>query len=574
MDFVSDRKFHFAGCTLDLGRISLTRAGEELPLRPKSFDVLRYLVENPGRLVGKEELFEKVWAGVAVTDDSLVQCIKDIRDALGDDDHSIVKTLPRRGYMFAAEVTDGALATAPADLWPDQASIAAPATTRGPRPRWARNALAVCAALLLFGGGAWWLRDRAAAPPTDSAPAPASADAASSVEVHSKPAIAVLPFVSLSESSKDDYFADGLTEDIISALGRFAELSVRSRGAVFAFKGKSPQPNEIGRTLDVRYVVEGSVRRGPEQVRIAVRLTDAARGTVLWSQQYDATPKDIFGIGDDIVRRIAGTLAVRLTGLELTRIAAKPPASLEAYDLVLRGREALWRMTRVSNFQARSMFEDALALDANYVPAMIGLGMVESAAIAQGWTADPGAALQRAERLAERVLGIDETYPGGHHLLGRVHMWRDDLERAIDAIRRAIALNPSDPDSHLTLGVPLLWQGDLDGAIAAFETVTRFEPDTTNYIAIHLGMAYVLAGRSGDAIRLIERALARDRTNVFTNIVLAAALAEAGRAEEAARQAATVRKLAPFLRIEQVGSKFRPPELRQKLATALQKAGL
>src|SRR5205085_4586618 len=232
---------------------------------------------------------------------------------------------------------------------------------------------AVAAAILLIAAGAaWWaLREPAAAPQPVAAavspPAPIPAARAS---------IAVLPFTQLGGGSTGDYFADGLTEDIIAALGRFRELSVIARAAVFAYKGKNPTPAEVGRDLKVRYVVEGSVRRTPERVRVSVSLTDTSRSAVLWSEKYDAEPKDIFSVQDQITRRISGALAVRVTSLELARSAAKPADSLEAYELVLRGRALIVRQTRAANAEARSPFERAIELDPKYAPAYVGLANV------------------------------------------------------------------------------------------------------------------------------------------------------------------------------------------------------
>src|SRR5207248_5045724 len=190
-----------------------------------------------------------------------------------------------------------------------------------------------------------------------------------------------------------DYFAAGLSEDIIAALGRFRELSVIARAAVFAYKGKSPTPAEVGRDLKVRYVVEGSVRRTPERVRVSVSLTDTSRSAVLWSEKYDTEPKDIFSVQDQITRRISGALAVRVTSLELARSAAKPADSLEAYELVLRGRALSARQTRAANAEARSLFERAIELDPKYAPAYVGLANVNLRAALVGWTQDPGEAL-------------------------------------------------------------------------------------------------------------------------------------------------------------------------------------
>src|SRR5438477_11501173 len=162
-----------------------------------------------------------------------------------------------------------------------------------------------------------------------------------------------------------------MTEDIISALGRFRDLSVIARAAVFAYKGKTPSPAEVGRDLKVGYVVDGSVRRSAERLRVSASLTDTARSALLWSEKYDVEPKDIFSVQDQITRRVSGALAARVTSLELARSAAKPPSNLEAYDLVLRGRDLLMRLTRPANAEARSLFDQAIALDSNDAPSYV-----------------------------------------------------------------------------------------------------------------------------------------------------------------------------------------------------------
>ena len=438
-----------------------------------------------------------------------------------------------------------------------------------PVKRGHRAALAAVLAivLILAGAGAWWaVRDSPPASRTAAAPPSSSTDL--------RPTVAVLPLVSLAEGTKDDYFADGLTEDILSALGRFSEFTVRSHNAVFAYKGKNPRPEEVGRDLDLRYVVDGSIRRSPERVRISVRLTAAARNVLLWSENYDVAPNEIFSVQDDITRRIAGTLASRLTNLELTKANTKPPSSMEAYDLVLRGRDLFGRVNRSANSQARALFERAIELDPGYAPAYIGLGLVELNGVMQGWTADPEATLQRAEALGQKAIALDSTSAGAHALLGSTYIRYADYDRALDEMRRALELNNSDPNAYAGLGTALLWSGDVEGSVKALETASKLGLEFTRNDLFILGTAYLLADRSADAVRTLERALERTKLDVYSYAILAAAYAEAGRQADALRQAASVRELDPRFDSADFGSLLRKPELRTKLGAALKKAGL
>jgi TolB-like protein len=386
--------------------------------------------------------------------------------------------------------------------------------------------------------------------------------------------IAVLPLEALGAEGGSDYFADGLTEDIIAALGRFRDLSVMSLGAVFAYKGKHPPPMEVGRDLKVRYVVEGFIRRGPERIRVSVSLTDTNRSAVLWSEKYDAEPKDIFAVQDQITRRISGALALRVTSLELASSAAKPPNNLEAYDLVLRGRDLLSRLTRPANAQARTLFERAIALDPNYAPAYVGLGQVDMRASNQGWTQDPGESLARAEKLAQKAIALDDLNSGAHALLGDAAAQFGDYDRALEELKRAIDLNGSDAESYDHLVTVLLYEGDLAGAIAGGELVTQFQPEIPDGVAFTLSVAYILADRGADAVRILERALDRNPGHLYMNVMLAAAYGAVGRQQDAERQADRVHQRFPTFSRDRFGSALRDASLRAKLDRTLEKAGL
>jgi adenylate cyclase len=435
-------------------------------------------------------------------------------------------------------------------------------TPRIGRYYWIAALLAII--IIAAGASAWWLVKK-----SSTAPMP---DVASAPTPHAS--IAVLPFASLDAEGNSDYFADGLTEDIISALGRFRDLSVMSRGAVFAYKGKRSTPAEVGRDLRVRYVVDGSIRRAAERIRVSVSLTDTNRSAILWSERYDVEPKDVFAVQDQITRKISGALAVRVTSLELARSAAKPPNSLEAYDLVLRGRDLLSRLTRSANAQARALFERAITLDPSYSPGYVGLGRVNLNSVTQGWTQFSGEALERAGNLARTAIELDDHYGAAHALLGDVAVHFGEYDRALDELKRAVDLNGSDAESYASLAAVSLYAGNIDDAIAAGELVAQFQPDIPVRLSVELGLAYILAERDMDAVRVLERAVDRNPEHLYSNVMLAAAYAAGGRQQEAQQLAERVRQRFPTFSRDQLGLALRDPKLREKLDYTLQRAGL
>ncbi len=290
-------------------------------------------------------------------------------------------------------------------------------------PRLRRRSLIIAASTVLLAivcaGAGWTLLRAPAVPVTASAPK-ALAD---------RQQIAILPLRTI--GGGDEYFADGLTEDIIAALGRFPELSVRARSAVMAYKDHPATPAAIGQALDVRYIVEGSVRRADDRVRAEIRLIDVSVGAVLWSETYDAEVKDIFVVQDDITRRVAGTLAVHLNTLAVADAAAKPVANLEAYDLVQRGRERLNRLSRSSNNDARVLFERAVALDPTYAPAYVGLAQIDLNLVNFGWTGAPQDTLARAISRAKNAVALQPDNPAAHAVLGRAFDQAGDYDEAL-----------------------------------------------------------------------------------------------------------------------------------------------
>jgi len=316
------------------------------------------------------------------------------------------------------------------------------------------------------------------------------------------------------------------------------------------------------------------VRRSAGRLRISVQLADALNGALIWADQYDTDASQVIAVQDDITRSITGALAVRLTNVEQARVAAKPPASLEAYDLVLRGRDLLSRLTRTATSNARTMFERAIELDPSYAPAYVGLGRVDLVAVHLGWTPDPAGALRRAEMLAKKAIGIDEFNPAAHALLGKIHTRLGEYDRAVEALRHALALNPSDPENHAGLGDALLWSGETDEARKLLEIAARLDPKLPSQDLFNLGVAYFLLGQHGAAAQVFERTVARQDGNQFIHAMLAAIYADAGRKDDASREVTEVRRRNPLFDLETFGTLFRNPAHREKIVAALRQAGM
>ena len=453
--------------------------------------------------------------------------------------------------------------------------IAASGVAPRPRKRGRRGAIAA-AALVVLAAAAWlavgtspegWKRGLWRLSTLFGSQAPVAS---------SRAAIAVLPFANRSGDASRDYFSDGVTEDIINALARFSGVSVISRNGVQAYKGRQATPEEISRELGVRYIVQGSVNQAGDRLRVAVELSDAARGTQLWSERYEGAGREVFEIQDRIVKDIAGALAVKLTRLEQQRVSAKPAGSPEAYDLVLRARAEMNRGTRSANRMARDMLAQAINAAPTYAEAIVALAEAESLRSQLGWREDPEAGMQRAEDLAKRALAIDD--PGAnaraHGLLGRANAFFARYPEALAEADRAIALNASDDLAHALRAEVLLYLGRIEESIVAGETARRFDPQLGSDAGFVLAMAYYMAGRMREAIALGDAFIARYPENAFLHAIKAAALAQEGRLAEAKLAAEQVRRFSPFFQVEVFGTRFVQPEHRARAQEGLRKAGL
>lgn len=443
----------------------------------------------------------------------------------------------------------------------------APARRDWVRPTAAIAAVAVIAgALAVFTG----LSDKLAAL------LPGSRVAVQQTDGTERAAIAVLPFSDQGDDARREYFSDGMTEDVINALGRFSGIRVSAYNAVRPYKGRNPTHEEIGRELGVRYVAQGSVRRTESRLRVSVQLSDARTGALLWSDRYEDDLGKVFEIQDRIVMKIVGALAVKLTRLEQQRAFAKPTDSLEAYDLVLRARALLNRVERSASVEARALLEKAIQLAPQYAEAYVVFSVAEYYRGVFGWVEDVEDAVRRSERLAKHALALDD--PGAHARayasLATAYAFLQRLDEALIAADRALELNPSDYVSYETRGSVLLWLGKIDEAIAAKQTALQFSPRLEPSSGVSFALAYYMAGRYRDAIALADPLLLRAPQNVFLHAVRAASLAQLGEMEEAKRAAQRVQALSPFFQVEVFGSRFVKPEHRAQIQAGLRKAGL
>jgi adenylate cyclase len=372
--------------------------------------------------------------------------------------------------------------------------------------------------------------------------------------------IAVLPFANQSGDPKRDYFSDGITEDVINALGRFSGVMVISRNAVQAYKARPVTSAEISRELGVRYIAQGSVREADGKLRVVVELSDAQKGAQLWSERYEGAGADVFEIQDRIVRNIVGALAVKLTRIEQQRVFTIPTDSLEAYDLVLRARSLLERDNRGANREARDLLARAQKLAPEYAEIYSALGQAEVQRAQYGWIEDAAEGLKRAEELGRRVLASPDqrAHARGHALIAFVYGYQHRFEEALIHAERAIELNASDSMAVYRRGSALLFVGRIDEAIVAMESAKRYEPHAGT--RINLALAYHVAGRYRDALAEVDRLLTRAPQLATLHAIRAATLSQLGYADEARRAVEQVRRLSPYFQVENYGTGFTNPE--------------
>jgi adenylate cyclase len=390
-----------------------------------------------------------------------------------------------------------------------------------------------------------------------------------------KPSIAVLPFTNMSADPEQEYFSDGITEDLITDLSKISELFVVARNATFTYKGKAVMPQQVANDLGVRHVLEGSVRKAGVRLRITAQLIDTPSGGHVWAERYDRELTDIFALQDEITEKIVSALEVKLTKGEEQQVANRYTDNLDAYDCFLRGRAYQANATKEGNGQAREMFERATELDPNFAGAYAQLSYSHFRDWRYQWSKDPQA-LDLAYEAGKRAVELDDTLPLAHTYLGWAHLWKREHEEAIAEVERAIALDPNFAEGYARLGEILNLAGRPEEGVKLLEEAMRLDPHYPPTYLFFLGYGYYAMGRYDEAIEALQRSLARNPDHFSPHRTLAVIFSELGRIEEAQAEVAEMLRISPNASLS--GQKqrmpFRDQAVLERHMDALRKAGL
>jgi adenylate cyclase len=395
-------------------------------------------------------------------------------------------------------------------------------------------------------------------------------------EASTAASIAVLPFTNMSGDPEQEYFSDGVSEDIITDLSKIAGLTVIARNSSFTYKGRSVDVRTIGRDLGVRSVLEGSIRRAGNRVRITAQLINAATGAHLWADRYDRDLTDIFEVQDEVVERIVGALAVTLTQGEQQRLRRHGTSNVEAYECWLRARALLTRGTRESISQARAMYRQAIEFDLNFAAPHAGLAFAAIADYASGWAPDPAQALIEAERWARRALELNDQEPVSHMALGNVLLWRREHEAALAEFGRMIALDPNFAQGHTATGLALMYAGEPARALEPFAKAMRLDPHYPDIVLHFLAQAnFSLEKYEIAAQQLLDR-IARNPGTDASRMLLASCYGHLGSAEDARAVWTELLKVNPDFSLTQRARvlPYKNADDFQRILEGLAKAGL
>ena len=391
-----------------------------------------------------------------------------------------------------------------------------------------------------------------------------------------EPSIAVLPFDNLSGDPQQEYFSDGLTEQIITNLSKLPKLFVIARNSTFTYKGKPVKVKQVSEELGVRYVLEGSIQKSGDRVRITAQLVDAITGHHLWAERYDRDLQDIFALQDEITKKILVALQVKLTGGEGVRIFARNTDNLEAYLKFLQGSHNFRRTHQEGNVLARNLGEEAIALDPNFADPYRLLAWTHLMDVWFGWSKSPRESFKKAVELAEQSLALDNTNALTVALVGHMSLLKREHEKAIAEGERSIALAPNNANNYMLLGSTLRFSGRAAEGIPLLQKAIRLEPYPPASFYYQLGMAYNFTGQYDEAIAVLKKALKRTPDHLLSLIGLTVAYSLADRMEEARATAAEVVRVNPKLSLAYMAKKA-PYKNKADLAHsvgAMRKAGL
>ncbi|MVV49902.1 CadC-family transcriptional regulator [Pseudomonas sp. PB120] len=521
--------FAFEDYVLDEERRELTLRGQSVAIGPQVFDLLLLFVNNPDRVVSKDDLLKAVWSGRIVSESTITSHINAVRKAIGDtgEEQRLVRTVARKGYRFVGQIKAGGIGEA-------------------------------------------HIEERAPIAPNDQP---------SSLVLPDKPSITVLPFQNLSGDPEQDYFADGIVEDIIAALSRIRWLFVIARNSSFTYKGRTVDTKGVSQELGVRYVLEGSVRKCGDKVRITGQLIDATSGTHIWAERFEGTLNDIFVLQDQITESVVGAIAPQLERAEIERAKRKPTESLDAYDYYLRGMAKLHNGTREALDEALPLFYKAIELDPEFASAYGMAAWCHFWRKVNGWMTDRTREIAEGVRLARLAvtLGRDDAVAltrGGHalsHLVG-------DVDGGIALLDRARLLNPNLATVWFLGGLLRAMRGETDAAIEHLTHATRLSPLDPEMFRMQVGMAlaHFFAGRFDLTTEWAEKALGNLSSFLVPMALVAASHALSGRMEKAASAMLRVRELDPSLRLSNLKDwlPIQRPEDFARFADGLRLAGL
>ena len=522
-------RYQFEDYVLDTDCRELRREADLVPVEPKVFDLLVFLIANRERVASKDDLIATVWNGRIVSDSALTTRVNAARSAIRDsgEEQRLIRTLPRKGFRFVGRVQEeqgpGRTPDGGTPIEPPESALALP----------------------------------------------------------DKPSIAVLAFTNMSGDPDQDYFSDSITEDIITELSRFSELFVIARNSSFQYKGKSPDIRQVGRELGVRCVLEGSIRRVGDRVRISAQLIDAVTGAHRWAERYDRELKDVFAVQDEVSWAIVANLVAHVNKAEAERTLLKPPATWQAYDFFMRASNiynGMWSSFEVADlYEARRLLDRSISLDPKYARAYVLLSKTHVIAWVQPMDEDylKPTALERAHHFARKALQLDPNLPIAHAHLGTVLTFEGQHEQSVAEFEKAIALNPNFTDWQF--GTTLIRVGEPTRAVQVIETHMRHDPFYSPWALSTLGLARYMLREYAEALPPLRECTSRAPDMSLGHVALAATLAQLGQLDEARAAATEVLRIDPKYTIDGAQrrlARFKRPEDAEHLFDGLRKAGL